>query len=386
MTVSLPEHETPMADTSVPEAVLENASGDGSIGMHLVHWFCRNQRPLPWRRDYDPYAVWISEIMLQQTQMAKVVPYFQRWMACLPDVRAVAEASMDELLRLWEGLGYYARVRHVKKAAEMILARHGGRIPSDEKILRTLPGIGEYTAAAIASVAFCRDVPILDGNGERVAARLLDWEKPVDEARTKKALRQALAQWMPPGRAREFNQAVMELGSVVCTPRRPACDACPVASWCRARAAGTVLDRPVKARRGTAEEVTVAVGVLHRHEKIFIQKRPPQGPMGSLWEFPGGKLENGETPEEALRRELFEELGVTVAVVGKVAEIRHAVTRFRIRLHAFHCDLDPPWQDPKLRSAVDALWVSPEELDRYAFPSANRRLIRILQKNRGDAV
>ena len=375
-----------MAGTSANEAVLENASGDGPIGMHLVHWFCRNQRPLPWRRDYDPYAIWISEIMLQQTQMAKVVPYFERWVARLPDVRAVAEASLDELLQLWEGLGYYSRVRHVKKAAEIIVSRYGGKIPSDEKVLRTLPGIGQYTAAAIASLAYGRDVPVLDGNGERVAARLLDWEKPVDEARTKKALRQALAQWMPPGRAREFNQAVMELGSVVCTPRRPACDACPVASWCRARAAGTVLNRPVKTRRDNAEEVTVAVGVLHRGEKIFIQKRPPHGPMGGLWEFPGGKLENGESPEEALRRELFEELDVTVAVLGKIAEIRHAVTRFRIRLHAFHCVLDPPQQNPTLRSAVDALWVCSETLDRYAFPSANRRLIRILQKNRGDAV
>lgn len=356
---------------------------DGTIGTRLVQWFCRNQRPLPWRRDYDPYAVWISEIMLQQTQMAKVVPYFERWMDRLPDVPAVAEASLDELLQLWQGLGYYARVRHLKKAAEIILARYGGKVPSDEKALRGLPGIGDYTAAAIASLAFGRDIPVLDGNAERVAARLLDWETPVDGPRTKKALREALGRWMPPGRAREFNQAVMELGSVVCTPRNPSCDACPVLSACRAHAAGTVLKRPVKTRRFSVEQVVVVVGVLHSNGNIFIQKRPPRGRMAGLWEFPGGKVENGESPEEAVKRELFEELGVTVRLLGKVAEIRHAVTRFRIHLHAFRCMLEPAEQHLTLRSAVEALWVPPVSLDQYAFPSANRRLIRILQEDRG---
>ncbi|MEJ5363944.1 MAG: A/G-specific adenine glycosylase [Desulfosoma sp.] len=373
-----------MGETSAAEKELENGPDDRPIGIHLVEWFCRHQRPLPWRRDYAPYAVWISEIMLQQTQVAKVVPYFERWMARLPDVQAVAEAPLDELLHLWEGLGYYSRVRHVKKAAEAILSRHGGKIPSDEKALRELPGIGEYTAAAIASLAFGQDVPVLDGNAQRVAARLLDWNDPVDETRTKKALRQALGRWMPPGRAREFNQAVMELGSVVCTPKRPACKACPVVSWCRAYAAGTVAERPAKRRRPSPEHVSVAVGVLYKNGEIFIQKRPPGGLMAGLWEFPGGKLENGESPEEAVKRELFEELGVTIRVLEKVAEIRHAITRFRILLHAFRCVLDPPTQDLALRSAVEALWVPPESLGRYAFPSANRRFIRILQENHGD--
>lgn len=373
-----------MAEHPGIEGILENIADGGPIGIHLVNWFCQNQRPLPWRRDYDPYAVWISEIMLQQTQMAKVVPYFQRWMARLPHVQAVAEAPLDELLHLWEGLGYYCRVRHVKEAAEAIVARYGGKIPADEKALRQLPGIGQYTAAAIASLAFGRDVPVLDGNAQRVAARLLDWKDPVEEARTKRVLHRALGRWMPPGRAREFNQAVMELGSVVCTPKRPACDACPVKPWCRAYAAGTVGERPAKRRRLSTEPVSVAVGVLYKNGSLFIQKRPPGGLMAGLWEFPGGKLQDGESPEDAVKRELFEELGVTVTVLEKIAEIRHAVTRYRIRLHAFLCVLDPPKQDPTLHSAVESLWVPPESLSRYAFPSANRRLIHILQEKHGD--
>lgn len=372
-----------MEKTSSSGSNVRHGPEDKSIGTCLVEWFCRNQRALPWRRHYDPYAVWISEIMLQQTQMTKVVPYFERWMDRLPNVRAVAEASLDELLQLWEGLGYYSRVRHLKKAADIILARYGGQIPSDEKALRRLPGIGDYTAAAIASLAFGRDVPVLDGNAQRLTARLLDWEKPVEDPRTKKAFHEALGRWMPPGRAREFNQAVMELGSMVCTPRRPACDACPVVSWCRAYAAGTVPHRPVKTRRLAAEQVTVAVGVLHDNGNIFIQKRPPGGLMAALWEFPGGKVEEGESPEEAVKRELREELAVTVKLLGKIAEIRHAVTRFRIRLHAFRCVLDPSGQIPTVRSAVEALWVPPGSLDRFAFPSANRRLIRILQEDSG---
>ncbi len=352
---------------------------EASVGTALVAWFVQNQRPLPWRRHYDPYAVWISEIMLQQTQMSKVVPYYEHWMARFPDVRAVAEASLDELLQAWEGLGYYRRVHHIKKAAQIILEKHQGKIPSDEASLRRLPGIGPYTAAAVASLAFGCDVPVLDGNAQRVSARLLDWPLPVSDPRSDKMFRQALKEWMPSGRSREFNQAVMELGSLLCTPQNPRCDRCPVAPWCQAHAAGTVLIRPVKSTRVAVSPITVAVGVLRNDGKVFIQKRPPHGLMAGLWEFPGGKAEEHETPEEAVRREFMEELGVRVSIVEKIAEIRHAVTRFRIHLHAFHCVLEPGDQTIALRAATEGRWVSIDALDRYAFPSANRRLIRLLQ-------
>ncbi|WP_123290529.1 A/G-specific adenine glycosylase [Desulfosoma caldarium] len=354
-------------------------SRNACIGPALVTWFLGHQRPLPWRRHYDPYAVWISEIMLQQTQMSKVVPYFERWMKRFPNVQAVAEAPLDALLQAWEGLGYYRRVHHLKAAAQQIMAQHGGKLPFDEASLRRLPGIGPYTAAAVASLAFGRPVVVLDGNAQRVSARLLDWPAPVKEARSLKVLRQALEHWMPSGHAREFNQAVMELGALICTPRNPRCVQCPVCAWCRAYAAKTVASRPVMSGRPLTEAVTVAVGVLCDNGKVFIQKRPPEGLMAGLWEFPGGKAQKGETPEGALRRELAEELGVTVSITEKITEIRHAITRFRLHLHAFRCVLNPPEQSIRLRVATEGRWVPVDALDGYAFPSANRRLIRLLQ-------
>lgn len=376
------KREKPRLDASDAVSFDPQDPRNASIGPALVAWFLRHQRPLPWRRHYDPYAVWISEIMLQQTQMSKVVPYFERWMTRFPDVRAVAEAPLDALLQAWEGLGYYRRVQHLKAAAQQIMAEHGGTLPSDETSLRQLPGIGTYTAAAVASLAFGRPVAVLDGNAQRVSARLLDWPLPVKESRSQRVLRRALEHWMPPGHAREFNQAVMELGSLICTPRKPRCSQCPVCAWCRAHAAKTVALRPVTSSRPLTEAVTVAVGVLCDNGKVFIQKRPPEGLMAGLWEFPGGKAQEGEAPEEALRRELAEELGVTVSIREKITEIRHAITRFRLHLHAFRCALNPPNQSIRLRAATEGLWVPVDALDRYAFPSANRRLIRLLQAPR----
>ncbi len=352
--------------------------GQHETGRNLVSWFLKNQRSLPWRRDYSPYAVWISEVMLQQTQVSKVVPYYLRWMERLPDPAAVAEAEEGELLRLWEGLGYYSRVRNLQKAAQMIMTEHAGRIPRDEKALLKLPGIGPYTAAAILSLAFKEDVPVLDGNVERVVARVKDLDRPVKEPESRKAIRETLMAWLPRGQAREFNQAVMELGATVCAPLRPDCEACPLNKCCRARLKGTVLMRPVRPPRTPTIPVTAAVGILWDHGRVFIQKRPPEGLMASLWEFPGGKVKGEETPEECLRRELLEELGVKVDILEKLGEIRHAYTRFRVRLHAYSCKPDPPGQDIILSAAVEGRWVSLHELGNFAFPSANRRLIEIL--------
>jgi A/G-specific adenine glycosylase len=353
--------------------------GKNETGRKLVAWFLKNQRSLPWRRDYSPYAVWVSEVMLQQTQVSKVVPYYEKWMERLPGPAAVAEAEEGELLRLWEGLGYYSRVRNLQKAARMIVTEHAGRIPRDEKVLRGLPGIGPYTAAAIRSLAFKEDVPVVDGNVERVVARVVDLDQPVKKPESRKAIRETLMSWLPEGQAREFNQAVMELGATVCAPRRPSCEDCPLYECCRARLKGTVLMRPVRARRASTVPVTAAIGILWDHGRVFIQKRSPEGLMASLWEFPGGKVKEKETPEECLRRELLEELGVKVSIFEKLAEIRHAYTRFRVRLHAFRCQMDPPGQEIILRAAVKGRWVSVNELDNFAFPSANRRLIEILR-------
>ena len=351
---------------------------DGT-GRNLVAWFLENQRSLPWRRGYSPYTVWVSEVMLQQTQVSKVVPYYEKWMERLPDPSAVAEAKEGELLRLWEGLGYYSRVRNLQKAARMMVTEHAGRVPRDEKALRKLPGIGPYTAAAILSLAYKEDIPVLDGNVERVVARFMDLDQPVKKPESQKAIRETMMALLPEGQAREFNQAVMELGATVCTPRRPDCDVCPLKESCLAHRKGTVLRRPVRVRRASTVPVRAAVGILWDKDRVFIQKRPPEGLMASLWEFPGGKLKGKETPEECLRRELLEEIGVKVTIFEKMAVIRHAYTRFRVRLHAFRCQMDPPGQKIILRAAVEGRWASVNELDHFAFPTANRRLIEILR-------
>jgi len=223
----------------------------------------------------------------------------------------------------------------------------------------------------------------LDGNAGRVVARILDLNRPVKRPEIRKAIQETLLAWLPRGQAREFNQAVMELGAIVCTPLRPACEMCPVNACCRARRRGTVLQRPVRDCRPPTVPVTAAVGILWDGGKVFIQKRPPGGLMAYLWEFPGGKVKGKESPEECLHRELSEELGVKVHIVEKLAEIRHAYTRFRVRLHAYCCQLDPPAQDIILGAALEGRWVSVEELDYFAFPSANRRLIHIL-RHRGS--
>jgi len=349
------------------------------MGGKLVAWFSEHRRDLPWRRDPSPYAVWISEIMLQQTQVAKVVPYFERWMDRLPDPRTVARAEESDLLLLWEGLGYYSRVRNIQRAALKIVEDHAGEVPRDEKALLALPGIGPYTAAAILSLAFNEDVVVLDGNAERVTARVLDLDLPVKGAAGRKALRHALTAWLPSGRAREYNQAVMELGAVVCTPARPACGSCPLSPACRARIKGTIDQRPVTARRPRTLFVEAAAAVLFDDkDRVFIQKRPTGGLMAGLWEFPWGPLGDSESPREAVRRMLLEDLGVRGEVRGKAAEIQHAYTRYRVRLRAFRCLLDPPGQQATPRTAVEGRWVFREGLHEFAFPSAHRRLARML--------
>lgn len=349
-----------------------------SIQKSLLGWFRVHQRDLPWRHHYRPYEVWISEIMLQQTQVKTVLPYYQRWMARFPDIRSVAEASEDTLLKHWEGLGYYSRARNIQKTAQILLRDYDGKIPADLSALRKLPGIGPYTAAAISSLAFNQDHPVVDGNVKRVLARLHDMDRPVDSGEGLRFIKESAGLLLPGGNARDFNQALMELGAVVCTPRNPLCDDCPLSEECRSRFRGVVNERPVSAPRKAAVYTHVAVGLLVSGGKIFIQKRPPGGLMPLLWEFPGGKIKDGETPETALIREFFEELEIRITGLRKLGIIRHNYTSFRVTLHAFLCRPEDGCQRPVPRSAVEGRWVMPRELTDYPFPAANQRLIQTL--------
>lgn len=348
----------------------------------LSWWDAGHARP-PWRASRDPYAIWIAEVMLQQTQITTVIPYYERWLARFPTVETLAAASLDEVLKLWEGLGYYSRARNLHAAAQRIVAEHGGRLPDTVEGLRALPGIGPYTAGAIASIAFGRRAPVLDGNVIRVLSRVTDLEADVTETATKKMLWALAESLVPEARPGEYNQALMELGQRICVPAAPACHRCPLATLCLARARGTQLERPVRPARRNTPHYDVVAGVIYREDGAFlIARRPLQGLLGGLWEFPGGKQEAGETLPEALRREIREELAIEIAVGPPLGQIKHAYTHFRITLHAFqarHVAGEPQ------HIGVDRhAWVTLEELDGYAFAVTDRKIIEILRNGGGQ--
>jgi A/G-specific adenine glycosylase len=342
----------------------------------LLRWFARHRRDMPWRRTQDPYAVWVCEVMLQQTQVATVRDYFARFMRRFPNVRSLARAPRDEVLKAWEGLGYYARARNLHNAAIAVVRQHAGRLPRSVEALRRLPGIGPYTAGAVASIAFGLDEPVLDGNVTRVLSRLFCVRGGPWQPRVRRRLWRLARRLIPPGRAGVFNQALMDLGATVCVPRRPRCEACPVEPLCLARARGEEGRLPRRRKRGRLPHHTIVAGVIRRRGRILIDRRPADGLLGGLWELPGGKVEAGETLAAALRREVREEVGLSVRVGRPVATVKHAYTHFRITLHAFECVAAAG--RARAIACEEVRWVRPGELRRFAFPRANQKILAAL--------
>lgn len=355
-----------------------------TLQRRLLTWFYQTRRDLPWRQTYDPYHVWLSEIMLQQTQMDRGIAYFQRWIARFPDLSSVAAASEQEILKHWEGLGYYARARNLHRAAQIMVERHGGQIPCDYAQLRSLPGIGPYTAAAIASIACGQDIPVIDANVARIIARLYDLAEPVKKKECRLRVESLVAALLPAGKARFFNQALMDLGGLICTPRNPACSRCPLAESCLALLRGTVADRPVAAGRKETILIEMATAILCHEGKIFIQQRLADDIWGGLWEFPGGRLEDAEAAEAAVVREYREETGMNVAVCGRITTVTHFYTRYKVVLHCFSCRLADEQCTVRLEAAQQYRWVAPDELVEYAFPAGHRKLLDHLAADRGD--
>lgn len=349
----------------------------------LLAWWDAGHESLPWRETKDPYHIWVSEIMLQQTQVATVIPYYERWLVRFPTVETLAEASLDEVLKLWEGLGYYSRARNLHAAAKMVLERFNGRLPTTVADLQTLKGIGRYTAGAIASIAFDEQAPILDGNVIRVFSRLTDLDEDVTTTAAKKRLWQLATEVVPTKRPGDFNQALMELGQQVCAPARPLCLLCPLQSLCLARQRGTQLERPVRPPRKNTPHYDVAAGIIWQTEergengRFLIAQRPLEGLLGGLWEFPGGKQEPGETLPQTLVREIEEELALTIRVDSFLVSIKHAFTHFRITVHAFHATHVAGV--PQHLSVANHAWVTLADLDNYAFALTNRKIIAALR-------
>jgi A/G-specific adenine glycosylase len=355
-------------------------SNYSSLSTRLLEWYRLNARSMPWRERPDPYFVWVSEVMLQQTRVETVIPYFNKWIELFPDIRSLAAASQEQVLSAWEGLGYYSRARSLHRAAQVLVERHGGELPRQREALRRLPGIGPYTAGAIASIAFGADEAALDGNIRRVLARVFDVAVPARSPEGERVLSGLADAHLPKGRAAEYNQALMDLGATVCTPRSPSCSRCPLAEICRARALGVQEERPVLAARPAQPHYTVTAAVIQRDGQVLIARRPEDGLLGGLWEFPGGKQQEGEDLPACLRREIREELGVEVQVAEELGIYRHAYTHFRVTLHAFRCRLTAG--EPRPIQPSDLRWVSPAELARFPMGKIDRQIARDLHSEK----
>jgi A/G-specific adenine glycosylase len=344
----------------------------------LLAWYAAHGRDLPWRRSRDPYAIWVSEVMLQQTQVETVLPYYQRWMARFPTLKALAQASIDDVLNQWEGLGYYRRAHSLHQASRQLLADGRDSLPQTVPELEALPGIGRYTARAVAAIAFGADVLALDGNLRRVLARLFDVDQDVATAEGERRLRELGESLLPPGRTSAFNQALMDLGADVCLSRGPTCSACPLASMCRAYQAGTQEERPVRPTRKPRPHRERVQIVLQREGRVLVGRRPPSGLLGGLWAFPETALAAGEAPDEAARRMVEEDMGLRPVVVRSLGDVEHAYTHFGLTVHAFACQVGDG--TVRLGDLDDLRWIQISELDGLAMGKVDRSIAKRLSE------
>jgi A/G-specific adenine glycosylase len=357
----------------------------------LLRWFSKSARDLPWRRTQDPYAIWISEIMLQQTQVKTVIPYWRRWMRELPTLQALARAKSERVLKLWEGLGYYTRARNLQKAAQQIVIRHQEEFPQEFEDILALPGVGRYTAGAIGSIAFNQATPILDGNIVRVLTRLFNISQDPRRKNTNRKLwdlaarlvQQAasLPRPMPPGRRKgrsagpcsSLNQALMELGAVVCTPRQPQCPRCPVQRHCAAYQKGRVAQLPYRPPPQRAVARRFAAVVVQHQNRFWVRRRPAGLVNADLWEFPNRELVG---PSDGRIDVAHLVPGASPASLKPFCTVTHSITRFRIRLEVYRLAVrDRP-------TATEGRWLRQAELEPLAFPSAHRKVLQKLIRAR----
>lgn len=349
-----------------------------AVSRRLLPWFRRNARDLPWRRRRTPYRVLVSELMLQQTRVETVIPYFRRFLRRFPSLRALAAADESAVLKAWEGLGYYARARNLHRLARYLVEQRGGRFPRAYEGWLALPGVGPYTAAALGSFALGLDLPLSDGNVRRVLARVF----ALDEARRERLdadCRTLAAAVLPRGKAAAFNEALMDLGATICAPKRPACDVCPLRAVCRARAAGAPERWPRRRPKTPIPYLIVGAAVaVDARGRVLIARRRSEGLLGGLWEFPGGKIEPGETMAQCIARELREEMGIEIEVGERLTVVRHAYSHFTIELHA-HFARRVAGRPRALHCAAFA-WVPVARLREYAFSRADLRIVEALEE------
>lgn len=344
----------------------------------LARWFAKNARPFPWRGETDPYRVWVSEIILVQTTATVGVPRYLRFLKRFPTLKSLMRASVDDVMKEWEGLGYYHRARNLHRAAQVIRLEHGGRFPATYEEIRRLPGIGDYCAAAIYN--FCyegRRVP-LDANVARVGARFFGVRGDIKASRTRRIIRGKLADLMSVGKGAMWTEALIGLGATVCTPRNPKCGECPMRDGCRANGAGEQASFGLPDKRSQRKVVDVACGIIRRADgRLLIAQRLETGLLPNLWEFPGGKRDGNESLAETCRREIQEELAVMVKVGKRRMMIEHAYSHYAVRLHVFECKYLSG--RPRAIGCKKFRWMKVHELENLAFPAANKLIMAQLR-------
>ena len=346
------------------------------IQRRLLKWFDQHKRLLPWRLKASPYRIFVVEVMLQQTQIKTVIPYYKRWLRAFPNVKTLAHVSLDKVLKLWEGLGYYTRARNLHRAAQIIVEQFGGKIPSDPEILKTLPGIGRYTAGAIASIAFQKPVPLVDGNVARVLSRIFNLKKDVAKPNVQKSLYTLAAMLVPQKEPGTFNQALMELGSLICIPEVPKCSICPVQSLCLAFKKGDPSKLPIKSKGAQVKKIEMVVGMLQKNGRLLVRRRPEHGIWGGLWEIPGTVRTRNQTLEEALKEDFKETLGMKIKIERKSFPIEHRFTHRKAMIYPFHCKAIG--NGGAGAKKTKSLWATPSDLKKLSFPVPHRRILKTM--------
>lgn len=339
----------------------------------LNAWYRKNARDLPWRQSNDPYHIWISEVMLQQTTVATVIPYYNRWIQNFPSIKHVSKAPIERILNEWKGLGYYRRAKNLHRCAKTLVEKYHAQLPSTFKKLIALPGFGPYTTGAVLSIAFNKRFPIIDTNVRRVVMRILNIHQEQQNF-SDKDIYAFLDKVMPQKNNRIFNQALMELGALVCQSRCPCCKSCPLKNQCLAYKNNTQEYIPLKVKK-IIQPITVVIALIKKGQKVYIQKRPSKGLWADFWEFPGGKVEAGESLKQALEREIQEECHVTIEDIELFAKVQHAYTQYRVSLYAYFCSTQTNLVEDDVHK-----WVKIKELTKFPMPSGNVKIIAKLSK------
>lgn len=339
---------------------------------------------MPWRNSEDPYRIWVSEIMLQQTRVDQATPYFERFIEHFPTVYDLAAADQQEVLKVWEGLGYYSRARNLHTASKLVVEEFDGQVPDNWKDINKLKGVGPYTAAAVLSIAFQKPHAVVDGNVIRVLSRFFGIDADVRRSATKNKIQEHADDLLSEERPGDFNQALMEFGATVCKPSNPRCDECTLAPGCIANQTMRTDELPYKSSKKKRPHKQIGVGIIKNEKgQVLIALRPEDVMLGGLWEFPGGKQETGETLEETVKRELREELDVEISVNRPFMKLDHAYSHFKITLHAYLCSLVTG--DPKPKNSQEVRWVTIDALHKYPFPKANKKLTeKLITLNQGQ--